>query len=203
MRKEESGSLTVVVSDAGEEDDRVGLTRLFRRKSAVVEAPDPAPLADTVGHYNDGFGGAAVPVGPRTVWLGGMRTGMGRSFPGREGNFHYPVSVALSASPVPSEAGGSFAGTPVALRSRSPTVSFVQPHDRRDSFRANARGPSVLFDSVCSPGSRGSRSSGSSGGGSESSPARDSPTERGMTGGGGGGERGLSNVFSRAAVLEK
>lgn len=158
VRKEDSGSLTVVVSDAVEENSRSGLKRLFRRRGTVVETPDPAPVADTFSQYNDGFGGVAVPVGPRTVWLGGVRTGMGRSFPGREGNFKYPTSAALSASPVPSDIARSFAGTPVALR--SPPSSFTSPREARNAFRRDGRGPSVLFESARSLGSGESGSGG-------------------------------------------
>ena len=167
VRKEDTGSLTVVVSDAGE-DDRGCRKRLLctrRGSGGVVEASDPVPVADTLAQYNDGFGGVAVPVGPRTVWLGGVRTGMGRSFPGREGNFRYPASVALSASPVPSEAGGSVAGgTPVSIRS-SPVSLHAAPLGRRDPFSRNGRGASVFFDSVRSFGSGGGSTSGSDTGG--------------------------------------
>lgn len=201
VRKEDSGGLTVVVSDAGGDNDRSGLKGLFRRGGTVVETTDPAPVADTLPQYNDGFGGVSVPVGPRTVWLGGVRTGMGRAFPGREGNFHYPASVALSASPVPSDAGGSLAGTPVALR--SPLSSFVPPHEKRSSFRQDGRGPSVFFDSVRSLGSGGGGSSDSSTG-SEARGAKPKTTGGQQRRFDGGGVRGATpgDFFARAAARE-
>ncbi|CAM9272669.1 unnamed protein product [Scytosiphon promiscuus] len=186
VRKEDNGSMSVVVTDAADEDDRSGCGRLLRRRKKVVETDEPEPVVTTDAQYNDGFGGAAVPVGPRTMWLGGMRTGMSRSFPGRSGNFQYPTSVALTASPVPSDAG-SFAGTPVAGRSplwrhQELAASPAQARDGRDripSFLPEGRGASALFDSVRSVnsshsgsgqsdtgnGARGSRGNDDGGGG--------------------------------------
>lgn len=136
----------------------------------VVETDDPAPVADTI-QYNDGFGGASAPAGSRTVWLSGVRTGLGRPLPGREGNFTYPASaspapssvagtpvdnlaypasITLSASPVPN----SFVGTPVDLRSPS-LHEYPQQPRRPTSFLPEGRGVSAFFHSSSSLGSRG------------------------------------------------
>ncbi|CAM9582176.1 unnamed protein product, partial [Hapterophycus canaliculatus] len=165
VRKEDNGSMSVVVSDASDGGDRSGCTRLVRRGNKVVETTDPTPVVTTVAQYNDGFGGAAVPVGPRTMWLGGMRTATSRSFPGRDGNFQYPTSVALTASPVPSDAG-SFAGTPVSGRSPlwrhgevAASPAQAGQRNRTNSFLPEGRGVSAFFDSVRSLGRSRSGSS--------------------------------------------
>lgn len=114
VRKEDSGSLSVVISDTG--DAETGCRRMLRRGGSAVEDIEPAPNAADVAQFNSGFGGAAVPVGRPTVWLEGVRTGMGRPLPGRNGDFCYPESVTLSASAVPSPTC-SLVGTPVNGRS--------------------------------------------------------------------------------------
>ena len=148
VRKEDTGSMSVVISETG--DSQYGCARMFQLGSKVVEDNNPAPFAtaSSINQYNQGYGGAAVPVGPRTVWLEGVRTGMGRTFPGRSGNFRYPSSVVMNASPVPSNPHSSVA-TP--LRSPSPLASAT----REGPVRTGERGASVLFDSECSSSESG------------------------------------------------
>lgn len=114
VRKEDSGSLSVVISDTG--DAETGCRRMLRRGGPTVEEIEPAPNAADVAQFNDGFGGAVVPVDRPTTLLEGVRTAMGRRLPGRNGDFCYPESVTLSASAVPSPTC-SLVGTPVHGRS--------------------------------------------------------------------------------------
>lgn len=154
-----------------------------------------------------------MPVGPRTMWLGGMRTATSRSFPGRNGDFQYPTSVALTASPVPSDAG-SLGGTPVSGRSPlwrhgEVTASPAQAgagRNRINSFLPEGRGASVFFDSVHSLNSnhsgkdqsegsdagRGARGNGDEGGGASSG-------GRPLAAFGGGPETAASALFDRAS----
>ncbi|CAM9958330.1 unnamed protein product, partial [Ectocarpus fasciculatus] len=146
VRREDNGSISVAISDVGKAEPG-GWRRFWRRDNQVVEIADPAPVADTVIQNNDGFRGASAPAGSRTVWLGGVRTGMGRAFPGREGDYNYP-SISLAASPVPT----SFVGTPVHLRS-PPLHGEPQEPRRPNSFLPEGRGVSAFFDSTSSLGS--------------------------------------------------
>lgn len=162
VRKEDTGNLSVAITDT--DDARGGCARVFRLGGTVVEDPSPAPsaAAATVEQYNHGYGGAAVPVGPRTVWLEGVRTGRGRALPGRNGNFRYPNSVALSAtaSPIPSNACSSVA-TPAHSSSslaHAPRDGLgFAPIEGRGLVPTGGhgltgrRGPSVYFDEGYSP----------------------------------------------------
>ncbi|CAM9650552.1 unnamed protein product, partial [Laminaria digitata] len=137
VRREDTGKISVVISDTGIADK--ACSRCLKRGSQVVEDIEPSPVAATVDQYNRGFGGVDVPVGPRTVWLEGVRTGMSRPLPGRNGDYHYPASVALSASPFPSNAG-SVVSTPIPSPLRR---TFVR---RGESWPPAGRGASVMFD---------------------------------------------------------
>lgn len=141
VRREDAGNISVVISDTGTANN--ACARLLRRGGEVVEDVEPSPVAATVDQYNRGFGGPDVPVGPRTVWLEGVRTGMGRPLPGPNGNYHYPSTFALSASPVPSTAG-SLVSTPIHTPSRRARVM------RGGGGFALGRGPSEMFDSAFS-----------------------------------------------------
>ena len=110
VRREDTGNISVVISDTGEASS--ACARLFRRGRYVIEDVEPSPVASTVDQYNVGFGGVNVPVGRRTAWLEGVGTGVSRRFPGPNGDFQYPTCVALSASPVPSNAA-STVSTPI------------------------------------------------------------------------------------------
>ena len=148
VRREDTGNISVVISDTGKAHGTCA--RLFRKGGNVVKDIEPVPVAATANQYNHGFGGADVPVGPRTVWLEGVRTGRGRPIPGPDGNYRYPTSVALSASPVPSNAA-SLVVTPISSPARRGN-SFVP----RGGGRVPAgRGPSAMFDSVYSLGDIG------------------------------------------------
>ena len=146
VRKEDSGSLSVVISDTGEAE--TGCGRILGRKGPVVEDTEPPPNAAHVALFNNGYGGAAVPSGRPTMWLEGVRTGMSRQFPGRNGDFCYPASTTLSASPVPSPAC-SPVGTPVRYRPPPPRVPREVP-----TF-PEGRGASILFDRSFSPSDSG------------------------------------------------
>lgn len=143
VRREDAGNISVVISDTGTANN--ACARLLRRGGEVVEDVEPSPVAATVDQYNRGFAGPDVPVGPRTVWLEGVRTGMGRPLPGPNGNYHYPTTFALSASPVPSIAG-SLVSTPIHTPSRRALAM------RGGGGFALGRGPSVMFDSAYSSG---------------------------------------------------
>ena len=148
VRREDTGNISVVISDTGKAHG--AFARLFKKGGNVVENIEPSPVAASVEQYNHGFGGANIPVGPNTMWLEGVRTGMGRAIPGPNGNFRYPTSVALSASPVPSNAG-SLVTTPISSPGRRGN-SFVP--QGRIGFPAG-RGPSVMFESGFSSGNSG------------------------------------------------
>ena len=142
VRKEDSGRLSVVISDTGDAEN--GCRRIFRRGGQVVEAVEPALKAAHVAQFNIGYGGAAIPVGRSTMWPDGVQTGKGGRLPGRNRDFFYPTSVALSASPVPSPAC-SLVATPVYRRSALGRIP-------RDGPRlTGGRDASVLFDRTLSP----------------------------------------------------
>ena len=139
VRKEDTGCMSVAISETG--DSKRGCARVFRFGDKVVEDNNPFPVAaaDTVNQYNQGYGGAPVPVGPRTAWLGGVRTGMGRAYPGRRGDFRYPPNIELIAPPTPSNVC-SLAATPA--RNPSPL-----PHVPWESLgRTGGKDASNLFD---------------------------------------------------------
>lgn len=128
VREEDDGSMSVAISDTG--DKQTGCAQFFWRKPAVVEIHEPAPTAAAaaavVEEYNNGYGGARVPVERRTIWLQtAMRTGRERALPGRAGNFTHP-QVDLVASPVPSNAP-SLAGTPTRCPSSPAYAGTVPP----------------------------------------------------------------------------
>lgn len=143
VRKEDTGDMRVVINDTG--DAKSGCARVLRRGGAVVEDADPAPTVSAASPCNDGFGGAVVPMGSRTVVLEGVRMRQSRNLPGPSGNFRYPTSISLTASPLPSNAG-SASVTPSSCP--SPPVLMA----RRGGGGGGGRGASVLFDSVYSPG---------------------------------------------------
>lgn len=142
VRKEDTGDMRVVVNDTG--DAQSGCARILRKGGTVVEDTDPTPTVSNVAPGSDVVGGAVVPVGSRTVVLEGIRVRPSRRLPGPNGNFHYPTSYSLTASPVPSNAN-SPSGTPVWC----PSPSKLAPRMGRGS--KNGRGASVLFDTVYSP----------------------------------------------------
>ena len=136
VRKEDSGHLSVMVSDFKEA--RMDCARIFSRTHKIVAVEDPIPTGTP--NYPSNFGGSVMAPGSRTVWLEGVRIGKGRAFPGRGGNYHYPTSVVLSASPVPSRVG-SIAGTPVPLTASS-SVSIPLPN------RSGPKLGAALFEST-------------------------------------------------------
>ena len=113
VRREDQGYISVAVSDVKGHPN--SWPQSFRRNE-IVQVDDPVPHSSP--NYANEFGGAFVPPGSRTVWLEGVRTGRARIYPGRNGNYRYPASIALVASPVPSRTV-SIAGTPVSLVSPS------------------------------------------------------------------------------------
>ena len=135
VRKEGSGNLSVVVNDF--QELRWGCARIFGGRHQTLATADPMPFG-ALNHASN-FGGPAITPGSRTVCLEGVRIGKGRAFPGRRGDYHYPTSIALSASPVPSHVG-SIAGTPVLQIASS--TSFPLPNKLMLNL-----GP-TLFDST-------------------------------------------------------
>ncbi|CAM9453800.1 unnamed protein product, partial [Laminaria digitata] len=135
VRKEDTGDMRVVVNDTG--DAQSGCARILRKGGTVVEDTDPTPTVSNVAPGSDVVGGAVVPVGSRTVVLEGIRVRPSRRLPGPNGNFHYPTSYSLTASPVPSNAN-SPSGTPVWC----PSPPKLAPRMGRGS--KNGRGASVL-----------------------------------------------------------
>lgn len=142
VRKEDTGNMTVVVNDT--DCAQSSCARFLRKGGTVVEDADPAPTVPCVAPCDGGFGGAVVPVGSRTVVLEGVRIRQSRALPGRTGDFHYPTSYSLTASPVPSNAN-SRSGTPVGCPSPPKLVT------RMGRGSKGGRGASVLFDTVYSP----------------------------------------------------
>ncbi|CAM9536369.1 unnamed protein product, partial [Laminaria digitata] len=141
VRKEDSGCLSVVISDTGDEES--GCRQMFRRRGPVVENIEHASNANHVVQFNSG--GAAVPVGRPAMFL---RTGQCRRLPGPDGNGRYPPSVSLTASPVPSPSCSRVA-TPI--NGRSPLVCVP----RKIVALPGGRGPSVLFDESMSRSNSG------------------------------------------------
>ena len=142
VRKEDTGDMRVVINDTG--DARAGCARILRRGGAVVEDADPAPTVSPATPCNDGFGGAIVPMGSRTVVLEGVRMRQSRHLPGPSGNFRYPTSISLTASPVPSNSCSASA-TPASCSSPPSLIT------RKDRGGNGGRGASILFDSSHSP----------------------------------------------------
>ena len=139
VRREDAGYMSVVISDTRKANNICA--RFLQRRGQVVEHVESSLVAATVDQYNRGFGGADVPVGPRTVWLEGVRSGLSRRLPGRNGNFEYPTSVALSASPVPSNSA-SLLPRLTPLPSRRPVLS----HGLAGLPAENAA--AAIFDSI-------------------------------------------------------
>ena len=139
VQKEENGNMSAVVVDV--EGHQRGCLQSFRRRETIA-IDDPLPVSTPNRDYS--FGGAVVPPG-RTVWLEGVRTRRARVYPGREGNFRYPTSVAPVASPVPSRVG-SAAGTPVA--------AVASPDDARPLNRPLTCIGSRVFERFSSLGER-------------------------------------------------
>ena len=139
VRKEDSGRLTVVISDTG--DAEAGCWRMCRRRGLVVENNEPTPNAAQVAQFNNGIDGADIPLGRQASILGVTRTGMGRPFPGRNDNFVYP-SPTTSSVPSPAR---SLTATPVYGRSPRAGVPQDGP-DLTGAIRA-----SILFDQTLSP----------------------------------------------------
>ena len=138
VRKEENGNISVAVSEV--EGRQSGCPQSFRRHETVA-VDDPVPVSRPSRDY--GFGDAVVPPGTCTVWLEGVRTGRARVYPGREGNYRYPTTIALVASPARSRVG-STAETPAAVMNSPADV----PQTSRSLTALDPR----LFDSVNSLG---------------------------------------------------
>ncbi|CAM9843194.1 unnamed protein product [Ectocarpus sp. 8 AP-2014] len=146
VRREDNGGISVAISDTGQAEPG-GCWRFWPCKK-VFQTANPSPVADAVIQNSDGFGGASAPAGSRTVWLGGVRIGRARPFPGRDGDFNYPSVISLSATPTPT----SFAGGEL----RSPPLQGDPQEPRRpNSFLPEGRGPSAFFESTSSFGSGG------------------------------------------------
>ncbi|CAM9509002.1 unnamed protein product, partial [Hapterophycus canaliculatus] len=146
--QKEGDNLNVIISES--DGDKSGCARFLLRRARPKVHEDPVPVVDTT---NDGFGGAPLPRGRPRLYLGSVRTGMGRAWPGRLNNFRYPRSPTSSVtSPIPALV--SVAGTPVPGRSAR-GASFSAAKGRGFSA-ANGRGVSILFESVCSQDSGGS-----------------------------------------------
>ena len=141
VRKEDTGNMTVVVDTNCAQS---GCARFLRKGGTVVEDAEPTPTVSSVAPCNGGYGGAVIPVGSGTVVLEGVRVHQSRALPGRNGDFHYPTSYSLTASPVPSNAN-SRASTPVECPSPPKLVT------RMGRGSKSGRGASVLFDTVYSP----------------------------------------------------
>ena len=137
VRREDQGYISVAVSDVKGHPN--SWPQSFRRNETVA-VDDPVPHSSP--NYANEFGGAFVPPGSRTVWLEGVRTGRARIYPGRNGNYRYPASIAPVASSVPSRTG-SIAGTPLSL---------VSPSDAPLPSRALPGTDPRLFESVNSLG---------------------------------------------------
>ncbi|CAM9827233.1 unnamed protein product [Ectocarpus sp. 6 AP-2014] len=133
VQKERGGELNVVISAS--DDDQNGCARFLLRREPTPTV-HPIPVADAVSHALDDHGGAPLPLGRPRMFIGSVRFGMGRAYPGRNNNFRYPV--ALSASPVPSASttpvpshAGSLVGTPAprgrARRGGLPVLIAASP----------------------------------------------------------------------------
>ncbi|CAN0426600.1 unnamed protein product [Pylaiella littoralis] len=129
QREKTNGNLNVIISES--DGDVSGCSSFFLRRKPEADA-NPVPVADTMGHVHDSYGGAPLPSnrprihlnGNRTGFgnVGGARTGWGRQLPGRSGDFRYPASNTPSnTSPVPS-GKGSKAGTPIPSGAGSAAV---------------------------------------------------------------------------------
>eukprot|EP00752_Nemacystus_decipiens_P017710 g15878.t1 len=81
------GELNVVISES--DDDHNGCMRFLLRRQPTPSV-HPVPVADTVRHALDNHGGAPLSLGRPRMYLGGVRSGMGRAYPGRNNNFRYP-----------------------------------------------------------------------------------------------------------------
>lgn len=142
VHKQDTGDMKVVINDTGCAHN--GCARILRRGGRVVEDSEPSPVVSGDAPYNGGFGGAVVPMGSRTVVLEGVRIRPSRALPGPSGNYHYPTSYSLTASPVPSNSS-SRSGTPV--RCHSPPKFAL----RMGGGSKGGRGASALFDTAYSP----------------------------------------------------
>ncbi|CAN0553205.1 unnamed protein product [Ectocarpus sp. 12 AP-2014] len=147
QREEGSKHVSVVISEAdGNQSDCWGF--LWRRGPEVSE--DPVPVSDNAP---DEFGGAPLPVGRPRLYIGGMRTGLGRAFPGPMNNFIYPESVAssvtLSGSPVPLPLGPTTASPTLSPAVAVRGVAVPNPRPGAPPIPAD-RGASILFESVFS-----------------------------------------------------
>ncbi|CAM9568693.1 unnamed protein product [Ectocarpus fasciculatus] len=144
QREEGARHVSVVISET---DGKQSDCWSFLRKRGPAVSEDPVPVSDNAP---DVFGGASLPRGRPRLYIGGMRTGLGRTFPGPMNNFIYPESeassVTLSGSPVPLQLGPSPTLSPVvAIRG----VAVADP--RPDVARMAAeRGVSVFFESESS-----------------------------------------------------
>ncbi|CAM9272746.1 unnamed protein product [Scytosiphon promiscuus] len=119
--QKEGDDLNVIISES--DSDKSGCSRFLLRRARPRVHDEPVPIVDTT---NDGFGGAALPRGRPRMYLGGVRSGMGRAWPGRLNNFRYPVSpTASDSSQVPVVNLISVAGTPVP--GRSPVLLGASP----------------------------------------------------------------------------
>lgn len=151
VRKEDCGSLSVVISDA--DDAETGCNRLLRLRRSVVEDSDPTTSEVKDDPFDNPVGGATVPAGPRAVSLG-VRTGMGRPWPGPNNDYIIPTGVALSTSSAAS-------CSPVPSPSCVLVATVFQPSPlsrvprEGPALAETGRGASVLFDAPFSPSDSG------------------------------------------------
>lgn len=147
QREQGSRHVSVVISEAeGNQSDLWGF--LWRRGPEVNE--DPVPVSDNAP---DEFGGAPLPRGRPRLYIDGIRTGLGRTLPGRMNNFTYPESVAssvtLSGSPVPLPLGPTTASPTLSPAVAVRGVAVPNPRPGVPPIPAD-RGASVFFESVFS-----------------------------------------------------
>lgn len=108
VRKEDAGNVRVVIRDA--DLHRRNCLQRCRKKNNDVTTNEPSPKFPFRGSCEP----SDVIVSNRrcTVTLEGVRMGKSKAYPGRRGDYRYPSSFALSASPVPF-CPGSNAGTQI------------------------------------------------------------------------------------------
>lgn len=144
QREEGSKHVSVVISETdGNQSDCWG----FLRKRGPEVSEDPVPVSDNAP---DNFGGAPLPRGRPRTYIGGMRTGLGRAFPGPMNNFIYPESIAssvtLSGSPVPLQLGPTTASPTLSPAVAIRGVALPKPGPGVPQIPAD-RGASVFFES--------------------------------------------------------
>ena len=102
LHKDGTGNVNVVVSDRSNAqivDERI------RRKGSgtLMAAVEPSPIAGVASQRKRASRGAAALIGPRKVWLPRERTITAKAL--RERSVNCPTLVALSVSPILSNAG--------------------------------------------------------------------------------------------------